>query len=208
MTLPADIVKYIKKKIIRCVVVFLLLQCVTIAISALTWNYFASRVPLAFHIGIIILINAVPFFVAKFPKNLIDSAWSGEIVAVNIKTKSKPFSAGGKVFPYTSHQIILDVKRDNGKVISIMVREIGEPNNVITQLLGYTVPNQGDIKAFIEYYSIGDKIYHFYGLKHYYLEKEKKDFCICVICGAENKNSREKCVDCGHTLIKNIGDND
>ena len=207
MTLPADIVKHIKKKIIYCIVVFVLLECVTISISALSWNYFASRVSLDFHIGLIILINAVPFFVAKFPKKLIDRTWSGEIVAVNIKTNSKPFSAGGKVFPYTSHQIILDIKRDNGKVISIMVREIGEPNNVITQLLGYTVPNQGDIKAFIDYYSVGDKIYHFYGLKHYYIEKKKTDFFTCVICGAENKNDREKCVDCGHILIKNIEDN-
>lgn len=206
MILPADIVKYVKKRVVRCVALFVFLVCATVAISILTWNYFAVRTPLAFHILLIVLINAVPFFVSKFPWALIDRSWNGEIVAVDIKTKSDAFSAGGQTHSFTNHQIMLDIKKKNGKTVKIKVREVGEPNNVITKLSGYTVPNQGDIKQFMDYYSVGDRIYHFYGLKHYYVDKKNVSLYECVICGAENKKDRETCIECGHSIIKNISE--
>ena len=204
MTLPEDVVRYVKKRVIRCIVLFVLLACIAVAISALMWNYFAEKTPLLFHITLIVLINMVPFFVSKFPKNLIDKSWSGEIIAVNIETKSDAFSAGGKTHSYTKHQIMLDVKKENGKTVKIKIKEVGEPNTVITKTLGYAVPNQGDIKRFVNYYSVGDKVYHFYGLKHYYVEKRNVEFSDCVICGCENQKDREMCVNCGHSLIKNV----
>ena len=152
MTLPLDIVKYVRKKVIRCVALFAILACATIAVSVLTWNYFTTRTPLAFHISLIVLINVIPFFVAKFPVALIDKSWSGEVVAVDIKTKSDAFSAGGKTYSFTNHQIMLNIKKDDGKTVTIKAKEVGEPNTEITKLLGYTVPNQGDIKQFINYY--------------------------------------------------------
>ena len=123
MTLPADVVRYVKKRVIRCIVLFVLLACIAVAISALMWNYFAEKTPLLFHITLIVLINMVPFFVSKFPKNLIDKSWSGEIIAVNIETKSDAFSAGGKTHSYTKHQIMLDVKKENGKTVKIKIKE-------------------------------------------------------------------------------------
>lgn len=202
MTLSADVVKYVKKKVIRCIVLFVLLSCITVAISILTWDYFSAKTPLAFHICVICLINIVPFAVAKFPKVLIDKTWSGEVVGVNIKTKSDAFSAGGKTYSYTNHQIVLDVKKENGKTVKINIKDVGEPNTVITKALGYAVPNQGDIKKFENYYSVGDKVYHFYGLKHYYVDKKNIEFYDCVICGCENPKDREMCINCGHSIIK------
>ena len=204
MVLPMDIVKYVKRKVVRCVVLFVLLVCVTAAISILTWNYFATRTPLALHICLISLINIVPFWVSKFPISLIDKSWSGEVVAVNIKTKSDAFSAGGQTYSYINHQIMLDVKKENGKTVTIKIKEVGEHNTVITQLLGYTVPNQGNIKQFINYYSVGDKIYHFYGLKHYYVDKKNIEVAECIMCGCENKKGRERCINCGYSIINNI----
>lgn len=201
MTLPLDLDKYVKKKIIRCIALFVLLACITVAISVLTWNYFAAKTPLAFHICVICLINIIPFWVAKFPIALIDKTWSGEVVAVNIETKSDAFSAGGKTYSYTNHQIMLEVKKENGKIVKIMIKEVGEPNVFITKASGYTVPNQGDIKRFVNYYSVGDKVYHFYGFKYYYVEKKNVEFFDCVVCGSENKKDRETCINCGHSII-------
>lgn len=204
MVLPMDIVKYVKRKVVRCIALFVLLACVTATISILTWNYFATRTPLALHICLICLINIVPFWVSKFPISLIDKSWSGEVVAVNIKTKSDAFSAGGQTHSYINHQIMLDVKKENGKTVTIKIKEVGEPNTVITKLLGDTVPNQGNIKQFINYYSVGDKIYHFYGLKHYYVDKKNIELSECIICGCENKKGRERCINCGFSIINNI----
>ena len=204
MTLPVDIVKYVKRKIIRCIVLFAILLSLTVAVSIFTWDYFAARTPLTFHIIVICVINIVPFAVAKFPWTLMDKSWSGEVLDVNIKTKSDAFSAGGKIHSYTNHQIILDVKKENGKIVKIKIKEVGEPNTVITELLGYTVPNQGNITSFVDYYSVGDKVYHFYGLKYYYVEKKKLTLIDCVICGSENKKERDTCLCCGHSIIKNI----
>ena len=69
--LPKDIVKYVKKKIIGYVALFVLLECAAIVINVLTWEYFAARTPLPFHIGVIVWICIVPFIILKFPFKLI-----------------------------------------------------------------------------------------------------------------------------------------
>ena len=71
MTLPEDIVKYVKKKVIRCISLFVICLCATIAISILTWNYFSARTPLAFHIGVVFWINIIPFFFLLIPSIII-----------------------------------------------------------------------------------------------------------------------------------------
>ena len=83
--LPKDIVKYVKKKIIGYVALFVLLECAAIVINVLTWEYFAARTPLPFHIGVIVWICIVPFIILKFPFKLIDRSWRGEIVEISVE---------------------------------------------------------------------------------------------------------------------------
>ena len=199
MTLPEDIVKYVKKKVIRCISLFVICLCATIAISILTWNYFSARTPLAFHIGVVFWINIIPFFIAKFPWTLIDKSWSGEVVDVSIEEKVGAYTVANYMGAYPKNIIYLNVKLDNGKNKCISIREYGRGRHI-----GFEVPNEGDVTKHLDDYSVGDRVYHFYGLKHYFVVKKNSSFSECVVCGLNNKKGCDKCAICGHSLIKHI----
>lgn len=200
--LPKDIVKYVKKKIIGYVALFVLLECAAIVINVLTWEYFAARTPLPFHIGVIVWICIVPFIILKFPFKLIDRSWRGEIVEISVEEERDAYYPGGvkdKVFPYVKHVIYLKVKLGNGKHKRIAVQEFGR-----RQHIGVEVPNEGDVRNHLDDYLVGDSVYHFYGLKYNYVVKKNSEQLVCVVCGSKNKKDSDECFKCGHSIIKNI----
>ena len=200
--IPNDIRNYVKKKVISRTLFFVGLEVLAVLINIFLFDSLRSGLDSWNHILLIISLQIAPFVVSKFPLNIIDKSWCGEVIAVDINTKNDAFFAGGKTHSYTNHQIVLNVKKENGKVVTIKVKEVGEPNPETTWLLGYVVPNQGDIKNFVDYYSVGDEVYHFYMLPNYYIAKKISDKNICVICGAQNTSERDKCLNCGYSLIK------
>ena len=202
ISIPKDIQNYVKKKVMSKVLFFVGLEVLAVALNVFIFDSLSSRLEGWIHILVIIALQIVPFVISKFPFNIIDQPWCGEIVDVNIKTKTDAFFAGGKTHSYTNHQIMLDVKKENGKLVTIKAKEVGEPNPETTWLLGYTVPNQGNIKAFLNYYSVGDKIYHFYGVPNYYIVKKESNKNNCVICGTQNTIESDRCLNCGYSLIK------
>ena len=202
ISIPKDIQNYVKKKVMSKVLFFVGLEVLAVALNVFIFDSLSSRLEGWIHILVIIALQIVPFVISNFPFNIIDQPWCGEIVDVNIKTKTDAFFAGGKTHSYTNHQIMLDVKKENGKLVTIKAKEVGEPNPETTWLLGYTVPNQGNIKAFLNYYSVGDKIYHFYGVPNYYIVKKESNKNNCVICGTQNTIESDRCLNCGYSLIK------
>ena len=205
ISLPKDIQRYVRKKIISNVLYFVFLEALAAALNCFTFNSLSSKLEAGLHALMMIALQIVPFVISRFPFNVIDKTWCGEVVAVNIETKNDAFFAGGKTHSYTNHQIMLDVKKENAKIVTITAKEVGEPNPETRGLLGYTVPNQGDIKAFINDYSEGDTVYHFYGIPHYYIAKKQSDKNDCVICGTQNSSERDTCLNCGYSLIKADG---
>ena len=198
--LPKDIVKYMNKEIARCISIFAILEIVAIVISILTYEYFTKSINLIFYIIVVIFLCAVPFFVSRFPFKLIDSSWHGVVTEVTVKTETGTYTAAGtKAFPYDKNVIYLKVKRDDGKELRIPAREFGIRNHP-----GFTVPNEGDITKHLNDYLIGDHVYHFYGLKHNRIVKQNFEMIECVVCGTQNTNVRDDCINCGYSLIKNI----
>ena len=199
--LPTDIVKYVNNRIIRCSGLFLILECVSIVFCILTWNYFATKTNVGFHLCVLFVICLIPFLISKFPKDLIDKSWSGEVVKVFVEEeKGINHTSVGLGHPYVKHVIYLDIKKDNSKKIKcIAAQEFG-----IRQQIGFPVPNEGDVTKHLNDYSIGDRVYHFYGLKHYYFVKKNQEMVKCVVCGSENKKDRDSCLNCGHSVLKSL----
>ena len=198
--LPKDIVKYVNKETTRCISIFAILEIVAIVISILTYEYFTKSINLIFHIIVVIFLCAVPFFVSRFPFKLIDSSWHGVVTEVTVKTETGTYTAAGtKAFPYDKNIIYLKVKRDDGKETCIPAREFG-----IRSHPGFSVPNEGDVTKHLNDYSVGDHVYHFYGLKHNRIVKQNFEMIECVVCGTQNTNVRNNCINCGYSLIKNI----
>ena len=162
--LPKDIFKYINKRIARCITTFLVSEIVAIAIGILTYDYFTKSTNMIFSILMLIFLCAIPFFVSGFPFKLIDRSWHGVVTDVIVKSETGTYTAAGtKAFPYDKNVIYLKVKRDDGKELRIPAREFG-----IRSHPGFSVPNEGDVTKHLNDYSIGDHVYHFYGLKHKY----------------------------------------
>ena len=196
--IPKDIHNYVRKKVISCVLLFVSLEFLAAALNVFMFDSLSSVSEGWIHISVIITLQIVPFVISKFPFKIIDKSWNGEVVSVDIRTKTGAYTAGGtKVYPYTKHEVILEVKRPNGKTVKIKAKEIGERSHV-----GFSVPNEGDIKNYINYYSVGDKVYHFYGVPNYYVVKKLSDKNDCVICGTQNTGERDTCLNCGYSLIK------
>lgn len=202
ISIPSDIKNYVKKKVISCVLFFIFLELVAVGLNVSMFDSLSSILDTWVHILFIVVLQIVPFVISKFPLNIIDKSWRGEVISVDIKTKTDAFFAGGKTHSFTNHQIILKVKKENDQIVTITAKQVGEPNPETTWMLGYTVPNQGDIKAFINYYSEGDKVYHFYKVPFYYIDKLQSIYNDCIICGTQNTSERDDCVNCGFSLIK------
>lgn len=198
--LPNDIVKCVYKKIARCVIMFMILESVAIITGVLSWQALDAKMGAFLHICILVLLIIVPFFASGFPLKLIDKSWTGIVEDICIKEKTGTYTVGaGEVFPYSKNVIYLKVRKDNGKEKYVAAKEFGMRHHK-----GFAVPNEGDVTKHLDDYSEGDKVYHFYGLKHYYIVRKNSEMIECVVCGASNKKEREDCLSCGHSLIKNI----
>ena len=196
--LPKDIVKAVKEKIARCITVFAVLEIVAIVISVLSCEYITANTNVAFYIFVVIFLCVIPFLISGFPFKLIDKSWMGTVTDVVVKTETGTYTATGvKAFPYDKNVIYLKVKKDNGKEELILAREFG-----IRSHPGFSVPNEGDIVKHLNDYSVGDQVYHFYGLKHNCIVKKNSELIECVVCGSQNQKERNNCLSCGHSLIK------
>ena len=196
--LPKDVFQYARKKIIRCITLFALLEGVAIGIGILSWDYFFTRTPLPFHIGILLLVCAAPFYFSGFPWKLIDRSWCGTVTDISVEQEQGVcHTSAGRGHPYIKNVIYLKVKKDNGKEVYIAAKEFG-----IRHHKCFPVPNEGDVTKHLEDYSVGDRVYHFYGLKYNYIVKKNSDMIECVVCGLQNHKKRDDCLNCGYSLIK------
>ena len=199
MKLPNDVVNYVRKKVIRCVATFAVLELAAVLTVIFSWDYFAAETNPLFHGGLILVLCIIPFIVAKFPWKLFDSSWDGVVTEVCVEDEVGTYTAfkGGPAHPYPKYVIYLKVKTNRGEEKRIAVREFGLRVHV-----GFSVPNEGDVTKHLDEYSVGDHVYHFYGLKHYYIKKQNSDMVECVVCGAQNHSERDDCIECGYSIIK------
>ena len=197
LTLPADIENYvhksIAKRIVKCVLLLILFGAILYFWGERMFSYNTE-----FKLTCYIVVMILPLVISGVPIKLIDSTWRGEIIKVHIK-EQVAFNTVGSVkgVPYTKHSIYLLVKTDKGRVKKILANEYGSKLNN-----GAEVPSQGKIEHRTEDYSVGDKVYHFYGLKHCFVVREDSEYIDCVVCGTRNKRENKECFDCGHELLK------
>jgi hypothetical protein len=199
MKLPKDVAKYASRKVKRCVAIFSVSESIALLTVIFSWDYFASRTNPFFHTILILVLCITPFIVAKFPWSLFDKSWEGVVTEVYVKDEMGSYAAfkGGQPRPYPKYVIYLKVRTNSGEEKRIAVREFG-----IRVHVGYPVPNEGDVTKHIGEYSVGDRVYHFYGLEHYYIQKQSFDMVECVVCGTQNHKDRDDCIECGHSIIK------
>lgn len=196
--MPTDIKKYIAKKVIIRVLWLVLLIALSICANVYLWEIFAAKSRTYIHIVFIVVSALLPFVISGIPLKLIDNSWSGTVTNIEIKEETGTVSNGTtNVFPYIKHVIVLTLKKDNGSFLKVRIKEYGTRNHP-----GIPVPSEGNIHHHMNDYSIGDIVYHFYGLSEYFvLSLDPTKPVNCVICGNQTPAESGKCWNCGYSLI-------
>ena len=150
-----------------------------------------------FRIILYVLLSLLPFVITGVPKKLIDRSFSGTVTAVEIKETTGTYTVGGRPWPYTKEDMILTIKKDDGKSIKFNVLSLGVKENHWR-----FVSVLGKIEHHTTEYNVGDRVHKYYGYKHLYVEPAKtQDSKQCIVCGVKNPLQSTVCWDCHSELL-------
>ena len=188
--------KHILKRIILCL---LMLTAITLFVIYYRETIFSYELVPPFAIACIgFAVYSVPFILFKIPHLFFDSSWTGVVSAVDIKTSIGTYSIGGKHYPYTKNDIVLTVRKENGKTVKCIAKSLGVKEQ--KWIDPYTV---GKIENHVDEFSVGDKVYHFYEFEYnFYVHKPQNVYKHCIVCGASNNLSRKYCLNCHQELLE------
>ena len=200
MLLPESLKKLRAKNFIkRIILCLLMLSAITLLVIYYRETVFSYELVPPFAIACIgIAVYSVPFILFKIPHLFFDSTWTGVVTAVDIKTSIGTYSIGGRHFPYTKNDIVLTVRKENGKTVKCIAKSLGVKEQ--KWIDPHTV---GKIENHVNEFSVGDKVYHFYGFKYnFYVHEPQNEHKHCIVCGASNNLNREYCLNCHHELLE------
>ncbi len=192
------------KRFLLCILLFSV-------ITALVYYYretiFSYELIPPFAIACIgIAVYSVPFGVSGIPLTLFDSNWEGVITAIDIKTNTDSYFVGGKPGSYQRNNIVLTIQRKNGKTVKHTAKSLGVKERMgITSTLMGSVHNvaTGKIENHVDEFSVGDKVYHFYGFKYnFYVHEPQGEHRHCIVCGTSNNFHSRTCWNCRSELVK------
>lgn len=134
-----------------------------------------------------ILLLLIPCIISGVPFKLIDKSWSGTITAVIIEENLKA-SKGGRPRLSKNHDLILMIKRDDGKEIE------------------YTVLSDTALREKMHYHENkvlpGDRVYKYYGFKYLYITPQRHHTHKgCIVCGSKNAVTEKRCWHCKSELL-------
>ena len=202
--LPLSLKKKIAQRIIIRSIACTLLLAIFIFVIAM-WGNRIFPTTQSHHLGyaglrimFYVIFLLIPFIITGVPFKLIDKSWSGTITKVEIKenlgTKSNP----RYVYVYPKQDLILTIRREDGKEIQKTVLSLVEKFEP-----GIDSSHIGKTFYHSHKYNIGDRVYKYYGFKHLYLVPESyQNTKICICCGSPNKTEDKSCWYCHSELIK------
>ena len=196
--------KHILKRIILCL---LMLTAITLFVIYYRETIFSYELVPPFAIACIgFAVYSVPFILFKIPHLFFDSSWTGVVTEVNVETGRGTHVVGGKIGQYYKNDIVLTIEKYNGKTIKHVAKSLGvkERVGVSSTILGnvHSVAT-GKIENHVDEFSVGDKVYHFYGFEYnFYVREPQNEHKHCIVCGASNNLNREYCLSCHHELLE------
>ena len=185
LNIPKDIQKYVFKHRIPYAIFFLLLMAV-VAFICISSKYIP---PIGTVIGLIAAF-IIFYDLSVFKNNLFDKTWMGEIVKVKDLTVELPVRGTSRLVPY---------RKRSGTFIMFTLKNGDKSFNKIIRL-----PQNTPLNSLMDVYEPGNIMLHIGGTKQYVVFKKDQTSYICPVCGIENSSKSTQCVDCHHTLIKNI----
>ena len=189
--LPDDIQRKVVNSIIKKVFPCIVLEIIIVLYIVFWGEKSFKMVDLGVRVLIYVVLIIVPFVATGVPLKLIDRSWKGEIVAINVNM-GLVRSVNGRGVRDGSY-LILKIKRDDGKIIEHTLNVFTYANAMKS--------NRARSEFAEDDYAVGDKVYHYYGIKRLLIIHKDKSR-ECVICGANNPEHNDRCFNCGHSIIK------
>ena len=208
MMLSESLKKYRNKHILKRIILCLFtLAAITLLVIYYRETIFSYGLVPPFAIACIgFAVYSVPFILFKIPHLFFDSSWTGVVTDVNVETGRGTHVVGGKIGQYYKNDIVLTIEKYNGKTIKHVAKSLGvkERVGVSSTILGnvHSVAT-GKIENHVDEFSVGDKVYHFYGFEYnFYVREPQNEHKHCIVCGASNSLNREYCLSCHHELLE------
>ena len=194
MKLPADIKRYIAKKVIFRLSVCFVLEAAAVAAIALWGGKLFASVNAGITALCYIVVLLIPFAITGVPFKLIDRTWCGVVEKVDVNTtydyerRFRPTLEG----TYLKNTIYLTVMPPDKEHLIIKKVYAG----------------RAKLQQHINDYVKGDKVFHLYGTQHtIVLPVPPETHVQCAVCGTMNdlaENKDKKCHNCRLTLISDI----
>lgn len=145
-----------------------------------------------------ILILIIPFLVTGVPLKFIDSSWSGTITEIKIKENLGTSSHPQYVHVHKKEDLILVIKRDDGKELEHTVLSLVERHRP-----GGDGTPIGKIFYHDTKYAVGDRVHKYYGFKHlYFVSQNHLNTKNCIVCGSQNGITENSCWYCRSDVIE------
>ena len=132
--------------------------------------------------GTVFVILVIPFIYCRFPMNLIDRDWYGEVIGFETKNNEYSlFDKRDKIDPFEIHAII---RETGGKLHMCRIYDEGQSNTNCEKL-----------------YRVGEKVVHIYGMEYLVPIRENKNLStLCAYCGSKHPVGTKLCSECGCSM--------
>ncbi len=186
--LPRDVRQYVIKKTSKIIAVCAVIELAVIIALALWGDAIMATDAVEIKIIIWMICVALPIFLTKTPRKLMDKTYLGKIIEADVSTVTAHSSSGSGKYTdmYYKNVVTATLELDDGSVITKTVQE-----------------GKASGRKNFDAYKEGRYILHIYGTKHAVLLPEPCDDKMqCAVCGETNTTSDQNCRSCGCTLIK------
>ena len=204
--LPCDIVKCVRRNIIKRIVLSAFIVIADIVAYFICNQYFMNNFGFINMIAIFVAAGNCGISATGIFKYVFDRSWCGEVIKVKVETVNNVASSGGWGTIFQENVIRLHIKKPTGKIIIYDAVKLGARDDIPQRRIVAHIYNKyiniGNIDNEVKNYSIGDRVYHFYGLPHLFIHHiEDMSRVPCIVCGIKNPASNKVCGECGHTLV-------
>lgn len=182
----ADIIEHIRRRYFLKGTAFVFLAAVMLVFFYVyAYDYFADRLGAVNGVLAILLGVAIPFFLLKLHKDVLDKSWEGEIVArrshlVRSRSENVGVNKRGTVVRGMIMLEYLTLTVDTGKSVVIVDRPADE----------------------LARFNIGDRLRHIKGTKYLQACRHDSTNRDCVMCGCIVRESGNECPHCNISLVK------
>ena len=181
ITVPRDLRKKAAVGVLWKFIKFAIALAVTLVFLDLIYQSL-SKTDIGNISGTIFVILVIPFIYCRFPMNLIDRDWYGEIIGFETKNNERRlFDKRDKIDSFEIHALI---REPNGKLHTCRIYDDGQSHT-----------NQEQV------YKAGDKVVHVYGMDYLMPVRDNKErSTVCTYCGFKHPYGTKLCRECGCSM--------